>query len=44
MYSAIQTGGALGMQTLDSCLKGLVAKGVITRENAREKSKTPENF
>ncbi|MDP3847070.1 MAG: type IV pilus twitching motility protein PilT [Pseudomonas sp.] len=44
MYSAIQTGGSLGMQTLDSCLKGLVAKGVITRENAREKSKTPENF
>ncbi|MBP8184598.1 MAG: type IV pilus twitching motility protein PilT [Pseudomonas sp.] len=44
MYSAIQTGGALGMQTLDSCLKGLVAKGVISRENAREKSKTPENF
>ena len=44
MYSAIQTGGALGMQTLDSCLKGLVAKGLITRENAREKSKTPENF
>ncbi|RJG12469.1 type IV pilus twitching motility protein PilT [Pseudomonas cavernicola] len=44
MYSAIQTGGSLGMQTLDSCLKGLVAKGLITRENAREKSKTPENF
>jgi twitching motility protein PilT len=44
MYSAIQTGGSLGMQTLDSCLKGLVTKGVITRENAREKAKTPENF
>jgi twitching motility protein PilT len=44
MYSAIQTGGSLGMQTLDSCLKGLVAKGLISRENAREKSKTPENF
>ncbi|WP_263143076.1 type IV pilus twitching motility protein PilT [Pseudomonas sp. RIT-PI-AD] len=44
MYSAIQTGGALGMQTLDACLKNLVAKGLISRENAREKSKTPENF
>ncbi len=44
MYSAIQTGGALGMQTLDMCLKGLVAKGLITRENAREKAKIPENF
>ncbi len=44
MYSAIQTGGSLGMQTLDSCLKGLVAKGLVSRENAREKAKTPENF
>ena len=44
MYSAIQTGGSLGMQTLDSCLKGLVAKGIVSREAAREKSKTPENF
>jgi twitching motility protein PilT len=44
MYSSIQTGGSLGMQTLDMCLKDLVSKGLITRENAREKAKTPENF
>jgi twitching motility protein PilT len=44
MYSSIQTGGALGMQTLDSCLKTLVSKGIVTREAAREKAKTPENF
>ncbi|RMF19641.1 MAG: type IV pilus twitching motility protein PilT [Gammaproteobacteria bacterium] len=44
MYSAIQTGGALGMQTLDQCLQNLVAKGIITRESAREKAKMPENF
>lgn len=44
MYSAIQTGGALGMQTLDGCLKGLLAKGLINRDAAREKAKTPENF
>ena len=44
MYSAIQTGGGLGMQTLDSCLKGLVAKGLVSRESAREKAKSPENF
>jgi twitching motility protein PilT len=44
MYSSIQTGGSLGMQTLDACLKTLVAKGLVTRETAREKSKTPENF
>ncbi|QKE64951.1 type IV pilus twitching motility protein PilT [Aquipseudomonas campi] len=44
MYSSIQTGGSLGMQTLDMCLKGLVAKGLISREAAREKAKAPENF
>ncbi|VTL99435.1 twitching motility protein PilT [Pseudomonas aeruginosa] len=37
MYSAIQTGGSLGMQTLDMCLKGLVAQGPDQpRERPRE--------
>ncbi|MDI1301471.1 MAG: type IV pilus twitching motility protein PilT [bacterium] len=44
MYSAIQTGGGLGMQTLDQCLKGLVQKGLITPQSARDKAKVPENF
>ena len=44
MYSAIQTGGSLGMQTLDMCLKELVTKGLISREHAREKARTPDNF
>lgn len=44
MYSAIQTGGSIGMQTLDSNLKTLLGKGLISRESAREKAKTPENF
>ncbi|MNN59977.1 Twitching mobility protein [compost metagenome] len=44
MYSAIQTGGAIGMQTLDMSLKSLVAKGLITRDAAKEKAKIPENF
>ena len=44
MFSAIQTGGALGMQTLDACLKTLVSKGLISRDSAREKAKSPENF
>ncbi|AFN76400.1 MULTISPECIES: type IV pilus twitching motility protein PilT [Pseudomonadaceae] len=44
MYSSIQTGGSLGMQTLDSCLKGLLAKGLISRDSAKEKAKQPENF
>ena len=44
MYSAIQTGSAYGMQTLDQSLSNLLKKGVITRELAREQAKTPENF
>ncbi len=44
MYSAIQTGGALGMQTLDQCLQGLVQKGVISRDVAREKAKDKKSF
>jgi len=44
MYSAIQTGANIGMQTLDQCLQNLLSKGHITREIAREKAKIPENF
>ena len=44
MYSAIQTGGQSGMQTLDQCLKNLVEKKVITKEAAQEKARMPENF
>ena len=44
MYSAIQTGGALGMQTLDACLKQLVERGVVSREVAREKARAPESL
>jgi twitching motility protein PilT len=32
------------MQTLDSCLKTLVGKGLVSRDTAREKAKNPENF
>lgn len=44
MYSAIQTGASIGMQTLDQCLQNLLGKGHITRDVAREKAKIPENF
>ena len=44
MYSAIQTGASVGMQTMDQCLQDLVEKRVITREIAREKARMPENF
>ncbi|MFK7731337.1 MAG: type IV pilus twitching motility protein PilT [Pseudomonadales bacterium] len=44
MYSAIQTGGSVGMQTMDQCLQDMVEKRLISRDAAREKAKTPENF
>ena len=44
MYSAIQTGGNIGMQTLDMCLKSLVAKGLVTRDAAREKAKVADGI
>ncbi len=44
MYSAIQTGSSVGMQTLDQHLTELVAKRTITRDVAREKAKMPDNF
>jgi twitching motility protein PilT len=44
MYSAIQTGQAFGMQTLDQNLKQLVDKGVVTRDDARGKAANKDNF
>jgi twitching motility protein PilT len=44
MYSAIQTGSNLGMQTLDQNLTDLVRRNVISSSTARAAAKTPENF
>ncbi len=44
MYSAIQTGQGDGMQTLDQCLQDIVAKGVISRQQARVRAANKENF
>jgi len=44
MYSAIQTGQAHGMQTLDQNLKELLLKGLITRADARAKAQNKEDF
>ena len=44
MYSAIQTGAGIGMQTLDQCLKNLVVKGLISPVVAKSAAKIPENF
>jgi twitching motility protein PilT len=44
MYSAIQTGQAQGMQTLDQNLQELMKRGLITKEEARFKAVNKENF
>jgi twitching motility protein PilT len=44
MYSAIQTGQQFGMQTLDQCLKGLVEKNIVTRQEARLKAANKDAF
>ncbi len=44
MYSAIQTGSNVGMQTLDQNLTDLVRRNLISAAEARSKAKSPENF
>ena len=44
MYSAIQTGNSMGMQTLDQNLTEMVRRNVISPAEARGKAKIPENF
>jgi len=44
IYSTIQTGGRVGMQTMDSALADLVRQGKITRELAENRSSTPEEL
>jgi len=44
MYSAIQTGQAVGMQTMDQCLQSLVDKRIVSVEVAREKARQPDSI
>jgi twitching motility protein PilT len=44
MYSALQTGQNVGMQTLDQNLAELLKRNLITPAEARSKAKLPENF
>jgi twitching motility protein PilT len=44
MYSAIQTGSNVGMQTLDQNLTDLVRRNIISSAAARSAAKIPENF
>ena len=44
MYSAIQTGNAVGMTTLDQYLQDIMAKGLVTKQDARAKAANKETF
>jgi twitching motility protein PilT len=44
MYSAIQTGGAVGMQTLDQCLQDLLRRGQITKGDALPRAVNKDLF
>ncbi len=44
MYSAIQTGAQIGMQTLEQSLKTLVQTGKISLQDARAKANIKESF
>jgi twitching motility protein PilT len=44
MYSSIQMGQQLGMQTMDQCLQDLVRRNLITLPEARSKASSKETF
>ena len=44
IYSAIQTGGKLGMQTLEKVLADLYKAGQITFESAMSKTSRPDEL
>jgi len=44
MYSSIQTGNAVGMQTLDQNMQELLRKGVITKQEAAHKAANKDTF
>jgi len=44
MYSSIQTGQAVGMQTLDQNLQDLAARGLVSRIDARSKATNKDLF
>ena len=44
MYSAIQTGQNIGMQTLDQCLTSLVSRGIVSSAEAKTKAANKDAF
>ncbi|HUV20504.1 MAG TPA: type IV pilus twitching motility protein PilT [Gammaproteobacteria bacterium] len=44
MYSAIQTGQNVGMQTLDQNLKTLLGQGIVAKDEAMRKAASPDSL
>jgi twitching motility protein PilT len=44
IYSAMQTGGKFGMQTMDAALVDLVRRGLISQREAEKRSSSPEEL
>ena len=44
MYSSIQTGQNVGMQTLDQCLQDMTKRGLVTKLQAKEYAKEKKLF
>ena len=44
IYSSLQTGGSIGMQTMDAALATLVRAGKITQQTAESRSSTPDEL
>ena len=44
IYSALQTGGKFGMQTMDAALVELVRRGLISQQEAKKCSSSPEEL
>jgi twitching motility protein PilT len=44
MYSSIQTGTSIGMQTLEQCLVEMIRKGLVSLQDARAKANVKESI
>ena len=44
MYSSIQTGASIGMQTMDQCLTNLVNRGLVSNAAAQAKAQDKAQF
>jgi twitching motility protein PilT len=44
MYSSIQTGQNIGMQTLDQCLADMVRRNIVSSAEARMRAQNKDSF